>query len=165
LKTTHQRKTPTLFIDGAARGNPGPAAAGVALFNEKGRILQESGFFLGEATNNVAETLALILGLQQAILKGVREITVLTDSELLAHQVTGRYRVKDHVLTWLHVAAQQLIRGFKRFEIRHIPREENRRADRLAAKAVLEGIRRQGKPKGKPSPTSSSAAAAQPTFW
>lgn len=159
------RKTPTLFIDGAARGNPGPAAAGIVLMGEKGRLLQESGFFLGESTNNVAETLALILGLQQAILKGVREITVLTDSELLAHQVTGRYRVKDQILTWLHVVVQQLLRGFKRFEIRHIPREENRRADRLAAKTVLEGIRRHGKPKQKPSPTSSIAAADQPTFW
>ena len=129
-------------IDGAARGNPGPAGVGIVISNEAGKRLKELAIYLGEATNNVAETCALILSLQEVSRLGAKRVAVLTDSELLARQVTGVYRVRDTQLQWLHVLIQNLIAGLDRFEIQHVPREKNRAADRLANRAVLEGLRK-----------------------
>ncbi len=130
-------------IDGAARGNPGPAGAGVVLSDPRGKKLKELSVYLGESTNNVAETCALILGLQEALRLGSRRVSVLTDSELLARQVTGVYRVKDERLRLLHALIRPLKESFERFEIRHVPREENKAADRLANQAVTQGLRGQ----------------------
>ena len=130
-------------IDGAARGNPGPAGVGVVLSDSRGKKLKELAVYLGESTNNVAETCALILGLQEALRLGSRRVLVLTDSELLARQVTGAYRVKDERLRLLHALIRPLKESFEHFEIRHLPREENRAADRLANKAVTEGLKGQ----------------------
>lgn len=130
-------------IDGASRGNPGPAGAGVVLSDSRGKKLKELSVYLGESTNNVAETCALILGLQEALRLGSLKVLVLTDSELLARQVTGEYRVKDKQLQWLHALIRNLAEAFDQFKIQHIPREENRAADRLANKAVTEGLRGQ----------------------
>jgi ribonuclease HI len=130
-------------IDGAARGNPGPAGAGVVLSDPRGKKLKELAVYLGESTNNVAETCALLLGLQEALRLGSRRVSVLTDSELLARQVTGVYRVKDERLRLLHALIHPLKESFERFEIRHVPREENKAADRLANKAVTQGLRGQ----------------------
>jgi ribonuclease HI len=130
-------------IDGAARGNPGPAGAGAVLSDPRGRKVKELSVYLGESTNNVAETCALILALQEALRLGSRRVSVLTDSELLARQVTGAYRVKDERLQLLHALIRPLKESFDRFEIRHVPREENKAADRLANKAVTEGLRGQ----------------------
>ncbi|MDO8729679.1 MAG: ribonuclease HI family protein [Candidatus Omnitrophota bacterium] len=130
-------------IDGASRGNPGPAGAGVVLSDSRGKKLKELSVYLGESTNNVAETCALILGLQEALRLGSLKVSVLTDSELLARQVTGEYRVKDKQLQWLHALIRNLVEAFDQFKIQHIPREENRAADRLANKAVTEGLRGQ----------------------
>ena len=131
-----------LYIDGAARGNPGPAGAGVLLADSKGRSLREISVYLGEATNNVAETIALIIGLQEALRLGARKIAVFTDSELLARQVTGEYRVKDRQLGWLHAVIRNGVEAFDGFEITHLPREQNKRADRLANRAVDDGLKR-----------------------
>ena len=131
-------------IDGAARGNPGPAGVGIVISNETGKRLKELAIYLGEATNNVAETCALILSLQEVSRLGAKRVEVLTDSELLARQVTGVYRVRDARLQWLHVLIQNLITGFDRFEIQHVPREKNRAADRLANRAVSEGLKKRG---------------------
>lgn len=107
-----------------------------------GRCLRELAIYLGEATNNVAETCALILALQTALQMGHSRVTVWTDSELLARQVTGVYRVKDRSLQWLHALIQNLRQGFELFEIQHVPRERNRKADRLANRAVTEGLKK-----------------------
>lgn len=131
-----------IHVDGAARGNPGPAGAGAVLADGGGRKRAEVCAFLGEATNNVAEYCALILALQRALRLGVGRVEVLTDSELLARQLNGEYRVRDKQLQWLHAIADHLRREFGQFRIRHVPREENRAADRLANRAVTEWLRR-----------------------
>ena len=132
-----------IHIDGAARGNPGPAGAGVSISDPRGKRVKELAVYLGETTNNVAETSALILGLQEALRAGSRTVNVFTDSELLARQVNGVYRVKDRQLQTLHVVIRHLVEMFDRFEIQHLPREQNREADRLANRAVTEGLRGQ----------------------
>ena len=130
-------------IDGAARGNPGPAGAGILLSDSRGKKLKELAVYLGETTNNVAETCALLLGLQEALRMGSRQVAVLTDSELLARQMTGVYRVRDPQLQLLHALIRPLKESFGKFEIRHVPREQNRAADRLASRAVTEGLKGQ----------------------
>lgn len=119
---------------------------------------------LGEATNNVAESLALIVSLQEALRRRARRVTVETDSELLARQVTGAYRVKDRQLQWLHVLIQHLLPSFSRFEIRHIPRAQNRQADRLAGRAANQSLRRAGAVARKPKAVS-KADPAQLTLF
>jgi len=131
--------TLTLYVDGAARGNPGPAGAGVVLFGSDGQVRGQLQLYLGEVTNNAAEYAALLLGLQEAARMGARQVKVRTDSQLLARQVSGEYRVKDKQLRLLHALAGHLAGGFHRFDIEHIPRAQNRQADRLANRAVNEG--------------------------
>lgn len=130
-----------IAIDGAARGNPGPAGAGVAITDAKGKSLAEIALYLGETTNNVAEYAALVCALQEAVRLGARDVFVQTDSELLAKQVDGSYRVKDPTLRVFHALLQPLLKGFRRCEVRHVPRERNRAADRLANRAVDAGLR------------------------
>ena len=127
----------TLNIDGAARGNPGPAGAGVVI-RAGGKIFEEFGEYLGETTNNQAEYRALVLALRQARQWGVREVEVLSDSELLVKQMIGEYRVKNPELKILYQEAVDLKRGFERFSIRHVPRAENAAADRMANRAIDE---------------------------
>lgn len=126
-----------IFIDGACRGNPGEAAIGVVL-KQDGKIIEEIARPIGEATNNIAEYSALIYALQEALVRRVQEVKVFTDSELVFHQLTGTYRVKDQRLKFFYDQVQQLKRGFRRVELTHIPREENKEADKLAA-SVLGG--------------------------
>lgn len=120
------------------------------------------GFFLGITTNNVAETCALVLGLQEAIQRGYRRVLVFTDSELLQRQMTGVYRVKDPQLQLLHILVRQLVGGLEYFEIRHVPRQENKAADRLANQAIAQELKRHPKPKHKA--VSSPKTSLQPTF-
>ena len=104
--------------------------------------MKEVGLYLGESTNNVAEACALLVALQEALALGGRRVEVATDSELLARQLSGDYRVKDRELQWLHALIRNFIQAFDRFEIRHVPREKNRKADRLANRAVTEYLKR-----------------------
>lgn len=105
------------------------------------RALGEYGLYLGETTNNVAEYAALVLGLHEAIRLGVRELRVQSDSELLVKQLGGEYRVKDPVLRVFHALARTMRDAFSRCEIVHVPREQNRAADRLANRAIDAGLK------------------------
>jgi ribonuclease HI len=128
----------TLFADGAARGNPGPAGSGALLVDEHGVPLAELSLWLGTATNNVAEYRALILGLEEARRRGIDRIDVRMDSELVVRQMKGLYKVKHEGLRPLALRAGALLAEFAERTIEHIPREENARADRLANRAIDE---------------------------
>ena len=119
-------------IDGAARGNPGPAGAGVYVEAEGDRPAEELFEPLGVQTNNVAEYSALLLALTRAGELGVDEVELQSDSRLLVEQVNGNFRVKAEHLKPLVFDAVRRAKAFRRFSIRHIPREKNKKADRLA---------------------------------
>jgi ribonuclease HI len=125
-----------VLIDGCARGNPGHAGCGVLITDSAGRVLLKKGRYVGRATNNVAEYMALIDGLREAVDLGAQEVTVVTDSELVVKQMTGAYRVKDVKLKELYAEAQRLSRSFSRPEFVHVSRDKNRDADSLANAAV-----------------------------
>lgn len=122
--------------DGAARGNPGPAGAGAQLTNMDGDVIAEIAVGLGEATNNVAEYSAAILGLERAVELGADEVTLRSDSQLMVNQLTGRYRVRTAHLVPLHRRVRELAQGFARVRFEHVPRERNVEADRLANEGV-----------------------------
>ncbi len=126
----------SLFTDGCARGNPGPAGCGVIILDADGRTILEKARYLGKATNNVAEYTALIDGLREAVDLGAREVAVRTDSELVVRQMKGEYKVKDVKLKELFAEAQRLTRSFAVVDVAHVVRENNREADRLANRAV-----------------------------
>jgi ribonuclease HI len=124
------------YVDGAARGNPGPAAAGIVLQDSEGRPVKTLSVAIGTATNNVAEYTALVLVLQEALLLGAKELEVFTDSELVAKQWSGEYKVKDPSLRVLHLLASHLKGGFTRLSVTHVPREKNKLADDAANRAL-----------------------------
>ncbi len=126
----------SLYCDGASRGNPGQAGAGAVLMDAGGDIKGQYGEYLGQATNNVAEYQALILGLKMARNLGVQKIQVFADSELLVRQIKGQYRVKAPHLLPLYETAQRTRKEFETFDIAHVPREMNSLADRLANRAI-----------------------------
>jgi len=126
----------TLYADGAARGNPGPAGSGAILLGEGGEVLAERWEALGRATNNVAEYRALILGLEEARRLGVEDIEVRMDSMLVVRQMQGLWRIRHPGLRPLALRAGALLAEFSRRRIEHVPREENARADRLANRAL-----------------------------
>jgi len=128
-----------VFTDGASRGNPGPAAAGYVLKDTKGSILLAKGDFLGEKTNNFAEYTAIIKAVQAAKDLSTKEIEIFSDSELLVQQLTGKYRVKSENLKPLFDEAIALLKCFENWEIKHIPREKNSRADNLANRCLNRG--------------------------
>ncbi len=126
---------PDLLIvscDGAARGNPGPAGIGVQITDERGNVVAEIAEWIGETTNNVAEYTAAVEGLRRAAVMGARRVHLRSDSQLLIQQLKGTYRVKAPHLRPLYEQAKQLLAGFDRVQLQHVPREENREADRLA---------------------------------
>lgn len=129
-----------VWIDGGSRGNPGPSAVGVVLEDGAGLLLDSMSRAIGIATNNVAEYRALLTGLDMAERVGAREVEVLSDSELLVKQMRGEYRVKNEGLKPLHAEAELRARGFDRFSIRHVNREQNSRADDLVNRALDEGL-------------------------
>ena len=135
-----------LHVDGAARGNPGPAGFGAILdAAPDGPRIVHCGY-LGEATNNVAEYQALLWALGEARRRGFEAVEIRSDSELMVKQMRGEYRVKHPRLRDLHARAAALARGFRAFSIRHVPREENAEADALANRAIDE---RRGGPAGR----------------
>jgi probable phosphoglycerate mutase len=125
-----------VHIDGASRGNPGPAAYAVVMESADGSRLTGFSEYLGEATNNVAEYEALLAALEYALKNRYRRIHVQTDSELLARQIQGAYKVKSPGLKPLHQRAGQMIARLESFSIQQVPREQNREADRLANQAL-----------------------------
>ena len=126
----------TAYVDGAARGNPGPASYAVILQGPDGSTQFRIGKYLGRATNNVAEYYALIGALDYAQSQGIARLAVRSDSELLVRQMQGRYKVKSAALRPLHERAQKLSRALAYFDIAHIPREQNSEADQLANMAL-----------------------------
>ena len=134
-----------LQADGAARGNPGPAAYGFVLDSPAEAEVASGGEAIGETTNNVAEYRGLIAGLERALALGVTRLEVRMDSELVVRQMSGRYRVKHPGLVPLFRRAQGLVARLESWTIRHVPREENKRADRLANRALDEAMARAGR--------------------
>jgi ribonuclease HI len=124
------------YVDGASRGNPGPASYAVILRAPDGSTRFEIGKYLGRATNNVAEYYALITALDYAAANKIARLRLRSDSELLVRQMQGRYKVKSADLRPLHERAQKLARSFVYFAIEHVPREQNREADALANLAL-----------------------------
>lgn len=125
-----------IFIDGAARGNPGPAGAGIFMTDPEGNVVDEISKYLGESTNNVAEYTALIFGMEEARNKKAKELIINTDSELLAKQLGGEYKVKNPTLKVLHKKVQTLLKSFDEVRVNRIEREKNKQADRLANEAI-----------------------------
>jgi ribonuclease HI len=135
-----QAEAPTLVVhvDGGARGNPGPAAIGVVVSDPAGEVLDEVAERIGVATNNVAEYQALLRGLERAAALGAREVEIVNDSELVAKQLTGAYKVKHPSMKPLYEQAISALRGFDRWQIRSVPRAQNAHADALV-NAALDG--------------------------
>jgi len=129
-----------LYIDGASRGNPGRAGAGIWITNREREKISEVSRYLGHKTNNEAEYWALLLGLREAKRLGGEALQIFTDSELVARQIKGVYRVKDLKLKALHKTVIENLKTFSSFEIVSIPREENKEADRLANQAIRRRI-------------------------
>jgi ribonuclease HI len=125
-----------VHVDGGARGNPGPAAAASVVSDPGGEVLDEHARLLGEVTNNVAEYRALLLGLERAHALGATEVEVVNDSELIAKQVKGIYKVKHAAMRPLHLDAMEALRQFERWSIRSVPRARNAHADALVNAAL-----------------------------
>lgn len=123
-------------IDGASRGNPGAAAIGVVFLGAGGEPAKTISRAIGTATNNTAETLALIFAMQEALIAGTKKLEVFTDSELVARQFSGEYRVKEPSLKQLHLLVSHLRSGFDEVTVKHVPREKNKLADAEANRAL-----------------------------
>jgi ribonuclease HI len=146
LFTAHAQNTPehylVSYIDGGARGNPGPSGYGVVVQDESGRKLAGLSEYLGHQTNNFAEYQGLIAALEYAMQHGYKALKVVSDSELLVRQIKGIYKVKNPTLQDLHARARQLIRQLEWFSIGHVLRGKNQEADRLANAAMDKGTGR-----------------------
>ncbi len=125
-----------LHVDGGARGNPGPAAIGVVVSDPDGEVISTLSDTIGETTNNVAEYQALLRGLELAAEHGAREVDVINDSELVARQLTGAYKVKHPAMQELHAQALALLGGFDGWSIESVPRAQNAEADALVNEAL-----------------------------
>ena len=138
LKQRHSSRSPDLivYIDGASRGNPGPAGVGVYVTTRDGAVEEELFRYIGETTNNVAEYEALLHALRRALELTPQSVTIYSDSELLVRQMCGKYRVKNSRLAELHACAQELFSFFPSIRLEHVGREKNGRADALANRAI-----------------------------
>jgi ribonuclease HI len=138
--TSHDQGFLVANVDGGARGNPGPAGYGVVIEDEVGRSVAELSEYLGHQTNNYAEYSGLIAALNYALRHGFKALKVVSDSELMVKQIKGQYKVSSPTLKELNQQAMKLIDQLDCFEIRHVLREKNREADRLANLAMDRGI-------------------------
>lgn len=127
-------------IDGGSRGNPGPAGYGVVIEDEVGRPVAELSEYLGKQTNNYAEYSGLLAALSYAIKHGFKAIKIVSDSELMVKQINGQYKVSSPALKDLYTQAMKRIDELDYFEIKHVRREHNREADRLANLAMDRGL-------------------------
>ena len=125
-----------IYTDGAARGNPGPAGAGAILRDADGMVLAEIAEPLGHATNNVAEWTAVLLALEEARRLGATQVDLRMDSQLVARQISGIYRVKHPDLKPIHAAVMDLLGTLDGYTVGHVPRERNKEADRLSNVAI-----------------------------
>jgi ribonuclease HI len=129
-----------VHVDGGSRGNPGPAAGAAVISAPDGELLAEASELLGVATNNVAEYRGLLLGVRRARELGATEVELVNDSELIAKQLSGLYKVKHPDMRPLHAQALALLREFDAWSIRSVPRAQNAQADALV-NAALDGAR------------------------
>ena len=129
-----------IWTDGAARGNPGPAAVGMVIQDSSGKDIYTESKVIGKCTNNVAEYSALLLALVEAISRGAKVIHLSTDSELVVKQLNGDYKVKEPMLQVFNTLVRYAITKFDKFDIKFIVRSLNKKADKLANKA-LDGLR------------------------
>lgn len=125
-----------IYTDGASRGNPGPAAAAFVLTDPAENIIKAKGIFLGDTTNNIAEYTGLLKALQAAKNLGAETIEVFSDSQLMVRQINGEYKVKSQKLKEFHAHCMELLAGFASWQIKHIFRTRNKRADALANRAI-----------------------------
>ncbi len=126
-----------IHIDGGARGNPGPAAAGVVIHDaQTSKPVHEAGYFLGSMTNNMAEYQGLLLAIELAVKMNPTDVHISSDSQLMVRQILGEYRVKSPTLKPLYEQACRLLKGLKKWRIVHVMREKNKRADALANLAM-----------------------------
>lgn len=130
----------TVYTDGGARGNPGPAGIGVAVYNAAGALIHTWKEYIGETTNNQAEYKAVILALNKATQLGVKQLDFFLDSELVVKQINGEYKVKDKGLGTLFVQIWNARPQFSRLSFRHVPRAKNKVADRLVNEAIDQHI-------------------------
>jgi len=143
MKPPGEESRLVIYIDGASKGNPGRAGAGVWITDGEGRKVSEVSRYLGHKTNNQAEYWAFLLALREAERLRGEHIQIFTDSELVERQIKGVYRVKDLGLRALHERVLQDLKTFSSFEIESIPREENKEADRLANQAIEKRMARE----------------------
>jgi len=148
------------YTDGGSRGNPGPSGYGVVILGEDGKVLGELSEFLGMRTNNVAEYSGLLAALEFALAKGHPRLRVVSDSELMVKQIRGQYRVQSPDLRPLYEEAKRRIAKLEAFQIEHVLRGKNKKADELANQAMDRGMRR--KPEMKAGASSSPVAAEAP---
>jgi ribonuclease HI len=127
-----------LYSDGACRGNPGIGGAGAVITDANDNILWEGKEFIGHCTNNIAEYKALILGLKGALAQGYQHLEIYLDSELLANQINGSYKVKNEMLHVLMQEVKSLLSSFESVQVKHVLRCHNERADKLANLAIDE---------------------------
>ena len=125
-----------LYTDGGSRGNPGPSGIGVIMLDSNKKKIKEISRYIGLTTNNIAEYSALVCGLEEAAALGASDVVIFMDSELLAKQLSGEYRVKDGNIRPLFEKALGVLKNFNSFEIKHIDREKNKEADKLVNKAI-----------------------------
>jgi len=125
-----------LYSDGASRGNPGHSGIGVVIKDENSKIIKKISQYIGRGTNNVAEYIALIVGLEEAAKLGVKALEIFLDSELLVKQLKGVYKVKSEHLKPLVFLVKYLSNSFPEITYKYIPREKNKEADKLASDAV-----------------------------
>ncbi len=130
----------TLYADGGARGNPGPAGSGAVLLDPDGTVIAELRRFLGHATNNVAEYTALIIGLEEAEKRGIDELDIRMDSLLVVQQMKGLWKIKHPGLKPLALRAGELLARFPNRTIEHVPRELNTLADTQVNRAIDEAL-------------------------
>lgn len=131
-----------IYVDGASKGNPGPSGIGVVVCQNKETVKNISNY-IGDTTNNVAEYTALIQGLQELLNLKAASVTIKTDSQLMYRQLKKDYKVKSPKIIELNNQVWKLISGFQEVYIDHIPRQENRGADKLATEAIKKHLARQ----------------------
>ena len=125
-----------IHVDGASRGNPGEASYGFVITNQSGKVIHEESQYIGRTTNNVAEYTALVKALDFALREKIHSVEIRSDSQLLVRQILGEYKVKSENLESLYRRCCELLRQFQWYEIKHVPREQNKRADKLANQAL-----------------------------
>ncbi|MBB6146929.1 putative phosphoglycerate mutase [Silvibacterium bohemicum] len=157
--SSHSKDLVTAYCDGGSRGNPGPAGFGVFIQGADGETVAELSEYLGKHTNNYAEYSALLASLDFALTQGHPRLKVVSDSELMVKQIKGQYKVNSPELRPLYEEAKRRIARLDAFQIQHVLREKNQRADRLANLAMDRGMGRTGSDNGRTSSTGLSSGS------